>query len=87
MRQQINLHQPIFRRERKTLSAITVATTLGVVAVALTAFSLYTARGVGRLQSRSRTADRAAGRSSRRSWRKSARRFRARRVARMSKRA
>ena len=50
MRQQINLHQPIFRRERKTLSAITVATTLGVVAVALTTFSLYTARDVGRLQ-------------------------------------
>src|ERR1044072_4013462 len=51
MRQQINLHQPIFRRERKTLSAITVATTLGVVAVGLTAFSLYTARSVERLQS------------------------------------
>ena len=50
MRQQVNLHQPIFRRERKTLSAITVATTLGVVAVALTTFSLYTARDVGRLQ-------------------------------------
>jgi Tfp pilus assembly protein PilN len=50
MRQQVNLHQPIFRRERKTLSAITVAMTLGVVAVALTMFSLYTARDVGRLQ-------------------------------------
>ena len=50
MRQQVNLHQPIFRRERKSFSAITVATTLGVVALALTAFSLYTARGVERLQ-------------------------------------
>ena len=50
MRQQINLHQPIFRRERKTLSAVTVAATLGVVVVALTGFSLYTARGVARLQ-------------------------------------
>lgn len=46
MRQQINLHQPIFRRERKTLSAVTVAATLGAVAVALTGFSLYTARSV-----------------------------------------
>ncbi len=51
MRQQINLHQPIFRRERKALSAVMVATTLGVLAVALTAFSVYTARGVERLQS------------------------------------
>jgi Tfp pilus assembly protein PilN len=50
MRQQVNLHQPIFRRERKSFSALTVAATLGVVAVALTAFSLYTARGVERLQ-------------------------------------
>jgi Tfp pilus assembly protein PilN len=50
MRQQINLYQPIFRRERKTLSAVTVAATLGVVVVALTGFSLYTARGVVRLE-------------------------------------
>ena len=28
MRQQVNLHQPIFRRERKQFSAITVATSL-----------------------------------------------------------
>jgi Tfp pilus assembly protein PilN len=49
MRQQINLYQPIFRRESKTLSAVTVATMLGVVAVALTGFSLYTARSVDRL--------------------------------------
>ena len=51
MRQQINLHQPIFRRERKALSAVMVATTLAVLAVTLTAFSLYSARGVERLQS------------------------------------
>jgi Tfp pilus assembly protein PilN len=49
MRQQINLYQPIFRRERKALSAVTVAATLGVVAVALTGFSLYTSRSVDRL--------------------------------------
>lgn len=50
MRQQINLYQPIFRRERKTLSAVTVAATIGVVVVTLTGFSLYTARGVARLE-------------------------------------
>jgi Tfp pilus assembly protein PilN len=50
MRQQINLHQPIFRRERKRFSAVSVATALGVVAVALTAFSAYTARSVDGLQ-------------------------------------
>jgi hypothetical protein len=50
MRQQVNLHQPIFRRERKQFSAITVATTLAVVAVALTAVSVSTTRGVNRLQ-------------------------------------
>jgi Tfp pilus assembly protein PilN len=49
MRQQINLYQPIFRRERKTLSAVQVAATLGVVAVALTVFSFYTARSSDRL--------------------------------------
>lgn len=49
MRQQINLYQPIFRGERKTLSAVTVAAALGVVAVALTGFSMYTARSVDRL--------------------------------------
>ena len=52
MRQQINLHQPIFRRERKTLSAVTVAATLGAVVVALIGFSVYTSRGVARLQAR-----------------------------------
>ena len=50
MRQQINLHQPIFRRERKSFSATMVVTTLGVVAIALTGFAVYTARGVERLQ-------------------------------------
>jgi Tfp pilus assembly protein PilN len=50
MRQQINLYQPIFRRERKPLSAVMVATTLGVVALALTAISVYTARDVERLR-------------------------------------
>lgn len=50
MRQQINLHQPIFRRERKSFSSVTVATTLGLVVIALTALSAYTARGVDGLQ-------------------------------------
>lgn len=50
MRQQINLHQPIFRRERKSFSAVMVATTLGVIAIMLTAFTAYTTRSVGRLQ-------------------------------------
>ena len=50
MRQQINLYQPIFRRERKQLSAVTVALGLAVIAVALTAFSVYTSLGVNRLQ-------------------------------------
>jgi Tfp pilus assembly protein PilN len=50
MRQQINLHQPIFRRERKTFSAMMVVTTLAVVTVALTAYSAYTTRAVDRLQ-------------------------------------
>lgn len=50
MRQQINLHQPIFRRERKTFSATMVVTTLAVVAGALTAYSIHMARTVDRLQ-------------------------------------
>ena len=50
MRQQINLHQPIFRRERKSFSAVMVVTTLGVLAVALTAYSVYTTRSVDLLQ-------------------------------------
>jgi Tfp pilus assembly protein PilN len=50
MRQQINLHQPIFRRERKALSALMVATTLGVLALSLAAFSIYTSRDVERLE-------------------------------------
>ena len=51
MRQQINLHQPIFRRERKAISAVMVATTLGVLALSLTAFTVYSSRSVERLQS------------------------------------
>lgn len=50
MRQQINLHQPIFRRERKSFAAMTVVSTLGLAALALTAFSGYTARSIDRLQ-------------------------------------
>jgi MSHA biogenesis protein MshI len=49
MRQQINLYQPIFTEERKTLSAATAAAALGIVAVALAAFSVYAHRNVGRL--------------------------------------
>lgn len=50
MRQQINLHQPIFRRERKSFSATTVATVLGLVVVVLAGFSAYTTRSVDSLQ-------------------------------------
>jgi MSHA biogenesis protein MshI len=49
MRQQINLYQPIFNEERKTLSAATAAAALGIVAAALVAFSVYAHRNVGRL--------------------------------------
>ncbi len=49
MRQQINLYQPIFSREHKQLSAATVFGALGIVAVALVGFSLYTHHHVGQL--------------------------------------
>jgi len=42
MRQQINLYQPIFiSRENRQLSAATLVTTIGVVAVALLGISIY----------------------------------------------
>lgn len=50
MRQQINLHQPIFRRERKTLSAMTVAAALGVIALSLSATTLFKARALQRVK-------------------------------------
>jgi MSHA biogenesis protein MshI len=42
MRQQINLYQPIFSEDRKQLSAGTVAVFLGVLGIAMAAFSIYT---------------------------------------------
>lgn len=49
MRQQINLYQPIFIEERKALSAATAASTLGILIIALAAFSVYAHRNVDRL--------------------------------------
>jgi hypothetical protein len=42
IRQQINLYQPIFSEESKRLSAGTVAVLLGVIAIAMTGFSVHT---------------------------------------------
>lgn len=50
MRQQINLYQPISSREHKQVSATSMALTLGVVAVALGAFSVHETLGVHRLE-------------------------------------
>lgn len=41
MRQQINLYQPIFSRERKQLSAMTLVSAVGVVVVTLLGISVY----------------------------------------------
>lgn len=49
MRQQINLYQPIFSRERKQLSAVTLASVLGVVVVTLLGISFYAHRRVEQL--------------------------------------
>ena len=49
MRQQINLYQPIFSRERKQLSAVTVLSGLGVIVAALLGISLYANMRVDRL--------------------------------------
>lgn len=49
MRQQINLYQPIFIEESKTLSATTAAAALVVVVVALAGFSLFAHRNVAKL--------------------------------------
>lgn len=49
MRQQINLYQPIFSEERKLFSAATVAMGIGIVAVALVAFTVHAQWRVGHL--------------------------------------
>jgi hypothetical protein len=49
MRQQINLYQPIFSREHKQLSAVTLVSVLGVVVVTLLGASFYANRRVGEL--------------------------------------
>ena len=41
MRQQINLYQPIFSHERKQLSALTVASGLGVILLGLLGMAAY----------------------------------------------
>lgn len=49
MRQQINLYQPIFSRERKQLSAMTLISALGVVVVTLLGVSFYAHQRVEQL--------------------------------------
>src|SRR5690349_8709406 len=49
MRQQINLYQPIFSRESKQLSAMTLMSTLGVVVVTLLGLSFYAHQRVEQL--------------------------------------
>jgi hypothetical protein len=49
MRQQINLYQPIFSRERKQLSAMTLVSAVGVVVVTLLGISFYAHRHVEQL--------------------------------------
>jgi hypothetical protein len=49
MRQQINLHQPIFSREHKQLSGATLVSALGVVVVTLLGISLYAHQRSGQL--------------------------------------
>lgn len=49
MRQQINLYQPIFSREHKQLSAVTLAIVLGVVVVTLLGATFYANRRVDQL--------------------------------------
>lgn len=50
MRQQINLYQPIFRQERKQLSAFTVASAIGVITAMLLGVSVYADRRVDQLE-------------------------------------
>jgi Tfp pilus assembly protein PilN len=49
MRQQINLYQPIFSRERKQLSAMTLVSAVGVVVVTLLGISFYADQHVEQL--------------------------------------
>jgi len=49
MRQQINLYQPIFSRERKQLSAMTLISALGVAVVTLLGVSFYAHQRVEQL--------------------------------------
>jgi hypothetical protein len=49
MRQQINLYQPIFNREHKQLSAMTLVGGVGIVVVALLGTSLYAHHRAGQL--------------------------------------
>lgn len=49
MNQQINLYQPIFRKERRLFSALAIAQLCAVAAVALGAFAVYAQQRVGAL--------------------------------------
>jgi hypothetical protein len=55
MRQQINLYQPIFSEARKPLSALTVASVLAAVLLALLAFSVHTQLRVNKTAARVET--------------------------------
>lgn len=50
MRQQINLYQPIFSQERKQLSAVTVASAIGVITAMLSGIAVYADRRVDQLE-------------------------------------
>lgn len=49
MRQQINLYQPIFSRERGQLSAVTLVSAIGAIVVTLLGLSFYANHRVGQL--------------------------------------
>jgi Tfp pilus assembly protein PilN len=49
MRQQINLYQPIFSRERRQLSSVTLVSAVGVIVATLLGIALYAQHRVGQL--------------------------------------
>ncbi len=50
MYQQINLYQPIFRKQRQIFSAVTMLQAVGVVAVALLGIYVYAFAKIGGLE-------------------------------------
>ena len=49
MRQQINLYQPVFHRQRTRLSAHTAVSVLGILCVALSLWRIYGGRQITQL--------------------------------------